>query len=67
MCDGMVKRFNRTLVSMYVDQNDHDWYKWLSQVVLAYRTSVHSKKLFMKDVLPNDIQFQCEINDTNED
>jgi hypothetical protein len=78
MCDGMVERFNRTLLSMlsmYVDQNHHDWDKWLSQVVFAYRTSVHSTTGVSpfeiihgrKAVLPIDIQFRCEINDTNND
>ena len=36
MCDGLVESFNRTLLrmlSMYVEQNHHNWDKWLSLVV----------------------------------
>jgi transposase InsO family protein len=42
MCDGMVERFNRTLLnmlSMYVDANHNDWDQWLPQVVFAYPTN----------------------------
>ena len=42
-CDGQVERFNRTLttmLSMYVE-NQKDWDRWLPQVLLAYRSSVH--------------------------
>jgi hypothetical protein len=58
-----------------IQQNTVDWDKWLSQFVFAYRTSVHSSTGVSsfeiihgrKAVLPIDIQFQCEINDTYED
>ena len=43
-CDGMVERFNRTLLQLlrsYVDRQD-DWEKYLPLVLYAYRTSVHS-------------------------
>ena len=42
-CDGQVERFNRTLIilSMHVEKYQKDWDRWLPQVLLAYRSSVH--------------------------
>ena len=43
-CDGMVERFNRSLLQLlraYVDK-EHDWERYLPLVLYAYRTSVHS-------------------------
>lgn len=42
--DGMVERFNRSLLQLlrtYVDKQD-DWERYLPLVLYAYRTSVHS-------------------------
>ena len=43
-CDGLVERFNRTLIAMltaYVDSNQGDWDRYLPLVEFAYNTSVH--------------------------
>jgi hypothetical protein len=56
----------------YVETNHHDWDKWLQQVVFACRTSVHSTIGVSpfeiihgrKAMIPIDIQFHCEINET---
>ena len=74
----MVERFNRTrltMLSMYIDMNHNDWDKWLPQVVLAYKTSIHSTTGVLpfeiihgwKAILPIDVQFQSEINETRSD
>ena len=42
-CDGLVERFNRTLISMlttYVGNNQGDWDQYLAIVEYAYNTSV---------------------------
>ena len=42
-CDGLVKRFNRTLTDMLaktVDHSGRDWDKWIPYVLYAYRTSM---------------------------
>ena len=42
--DGMVVRFNRTLLDMLAKVgNDHqdDWDRWIPQVMLAYRSTTH--------------------------
>ncbi len=42
--DGMVERFNRTLVaqlSLFINENQTDWDEQLSTVLLAYWTAVH--------------------------
>jgi transposase InsO family protein len=44
-CDGMVEKFNRTLLdmlAMYVNDYHSDWDMWIPQVTFAYRTSIHS-------------------------
>uniref|UniRef100_A0A671PPZ2 Integrase catalytic domain-containing protein n=1 Tax=Sinocyclocheilus anshuiensis TaxID=1608454 RepID=A0A671PPZ2_9TELE len=64
--DGMIERFNRTLLSMlsfYVDDNQQNWDVLLPYVMMAYRSSIHSstgftpyKVLFGQEmVLPVDI------------
>ena len=69
-CDGQVERFNRTLttmLSMYVEKNQKDWDRWLPQVLLAYRSSVHESTgatsfalLYgRKARLPVDLCFPC--------
>ena len=47
--DGMVERFNRTLLSMlslFVEENQMNWDALLPYVMLAYRSSVHSSTGF---------------------
>lgn len=47
--DGMVERFNRTLLSMlalFVDANHLNWDALLPYVTMAYRSSVHSSTGF---------------------
>jgi len=42
--DGMIERFNRTVIGMlsnYVSDNQRDWDCHLPQVMMAYRSSVH--------------------------
>jgi hypothetical protein len=67
-CDGMVERFNRTLLdmlAMYVNDYHSDWDMWIPQVTFAYRTSIHSSTNMSpyevmygrKAVLPIDLQF----------
>ena len=69
-CDGQVERFNRTLttmLSMYVEKNQKDWDRWLPQVLLAYRSSVHESTgatpfalLYGREArLPVDLCFPC--------
>ncbi|GFV18924.1 retrovirus-related Pol polyprotein from transposon 412 [Trichonephila clavipes] len=66
--DGMVERFNRTILnilSLLVSSNQHDWDKKLPFFLLAYRSAVHettgyspSQMLFGRDLrLPADILF----------
>eukprot|EP00731_Ephydatia_muelleri_P024924 Em0017g7a len=43
-CDGMVERFNRSLLQLlraYVEK-ESDWERYLSMALFAYRTAVHS-------------------------
>ena len=43
--NGLVERFNRTLISMlksYCSKNQTDWDVYLPQVMMAYRSSIHS-------------------------
>lgn len=64
--DGLIERFNRTLLSMlslFVDENQMNWDRLLSYVMMAYRSSVQAstgftpyKVLFGQEmVLPVDI------------
>ena len=66
--DGMVERFNRTLLnllSIAVEEDEHNWDAQLPLTLLAYRTSVHEATnatpfylTFGRDpVLPEDILF----------
>ena len=66
--DGMIERFNRTVVSMlsnYVSDNQRDWDRHLPQVMMAYRSSKHESTkyppffmMFGRDVkLPIDVMF----------
>lgn len=64
--DGLIERFNRTLLSMlslFVDENQMNWDRLLPYVMMAYRSSVQAstgftpyKVLFGQEmVLPVDI------------
>ena len=66
--DGMVERFNRTLLNMLslsVQDNERDWDLHLPSVMLAYRTSVHEttgetpfQLMFGREVrLPIDVMY----------
>ena len=67
-CDGMVERFNRTLLSMlatHCKSNPWDWEKHLQKVCFAYNSSIHTSTGFSpfylmhgrQPVLPVDIQY----------
>ena len=58
--NGNVERFNRTLanmLTMYCEKNQHHWDEYLPQVMMAYRSSVHSSTGFT----PNMMTFGREI------
>lgn len=68
--DGMVERFNRTILnhlSVFVSRNQRDWDQKLPLFLLAYRSAVHettgytpAQLLFGRDLrLPCDILFGC--------
>jgi transposase InsO family protein len=45
MCNWQVERQNKTLITMlkcYVQDNPHDWSKYINQMVFAYNTTPHS-------------------------
>ena len=47
--DGLVERFNRTLLmmlAMFADENKDDWDDLLPAVIMAYRSSVHESTCF---------------------
>lgn len=67
--DGLIERFNRTLLSMlslFVEDNQLNWDKLLPYVMLAYRSSVHASTSFtpyrvlfgQEIVLPVDIMLK---------
>lgn len=69
--DGLVERFNRTLLAMlslFVNQNQSNWDTLLPYVMMAYRSSVHAstgytlyKVLFAREmVLPIDIMLNLD-------
>ena len=69
--DGMIERFNRTLLSMlslFVGDNQLNWDTLLPYVMLAYRSSVHAstsftpyKVLFGREmVFPIDIMLKVD-------
>ena len=68
--DGMVERFNRTILnnlSIFVSKNQQDWDRKLPLFLLAYRSAVHettgftpSRMLFGRELrLPCDLLFGC--------
>lgn len=58
--NGMIERFNRTLLSMlshFVEDNQSNWDILLPYVMMAYRSSVHASTGFT----PYKVVFGCEI------
>jgi transposase InsO family protein len=66
-CDGLVERFNRTLVDMmasYLSTSTNKWDDYLSHATFAYNTSVHASTgytphylMFGRDAMePGDVQ-----------
>ena len=66
--DGLVERYNRTLIEMlkpYVNKNHRDWDECLAGVLMAYRTTVHCSTGFtphylmfgQEATLPMDVMF----------
>ncbi|XP_065927594.1 uncharacterized protein [Magallana gigas] len=52
--DGVVERFNRTLISMlstYVQENQKDWDLHLLYILMAYRSTVHESTNFSPNML----------------
>lgn len=52
--DGMVERFNKTLVTMlsaYVNDHHSDWDRFLPYVMMAYRSSVHETTGFTPNLM----------------
>lgn len=52
--DGMVERFNRTLLSMlstYVQENQRDWDVYLPYLLMAYRSTAHETTNFSPNML----------------
>ncbi|KAJ8007866.1 hypothetical protein DPEC_G00098630 [Dallia pectoralis] len=73
--DGMIERFNRTLLSMlslFVDDNQLNWDLLLPYVMMAYRSSIHAstgftpyKVLFGQEiVLPVDVMLDVDHRET---
>ena len=59
--NGMVERFNRTLLDMiavYTDRNQTDWDEHLSMLTAAYRSCVHEKTGYS----PNLLMLGREVN-----
>ena len=57
--DGLVERFNRTLLSMLsivVEEDELSWDLHLPTLLLAYRTSVHETT----GITPFELMFDCE-------
>ena len=59
--NGMIERFNRTLLDMiavYTDQNQTDWDKYLPMLTSAYRSCAHEKTGYT----PNLLMLGREVN-----
>lgn len=76
--DGMVERFNRTLLdylAKFVESNQRNWDELLPLALLAYRASVHettgytpAQLNFGRELrLPADLLYGCPPNTTNDD
>ena len=64
--NGLVERFNKTLLDMlakYVDSNQRNWDKYLPLVMLAYRSSVHDSTGFSPALLTfgREIELPCDL------
>jgi len=58
--DGMVERFNATLVTqlaMYCEEDQHDWDEWVPYMLMAYRAAEHEATGFT----PSRLMFGHEI------
>ena len=52
--DGMIERFNRTLITMlarFTSKNQKDWDEHLPYILLAYRSSIHESTGFTPNEL----------------
>ena len=69
--DGLIERFNRTLLDMlalFIEDNQSNWDRLLPYVMLAYRSSVHASTLFtpyrvlfgQEIVLPVDVMLNID-------
>ena len=76
-CDGLVERFNRTLLNMLAtttQENPFDWENQLRKVCMAYNTSVHSSTGFTpfylmfgrQAKLPIDLMYELPTANTTE-
>ena len=70
MANGMIEKFNSSLLNMisaYVDQNQRNWDRYLPLLTMAYRATVHSstgftpnKLMFGREcILPVQLQVGC--------
>lgn len=70
MANGMIEKFNSSLLNMisaYVDQNQKNWDRYLPLLTMAYRATVHSstgftpnKLMFGREcILPVQLQIGC--------
>ena len=64
--NGLVERFNKTLLDMlakYIDSNQRNWDKYLQLVMLAYRSSVHDSTGFSPAFLTfgREIELPCDL------
>ena len=74
-CDGLIERYNRTLLDMLATTskgNPNDWEKFVRQVCFAYNTSIQASTGYMPYYLiyghevrlPIDLQFGTSFSDT---
>ena len=74
--DGMVERFNRTLLSMLsiaVEESEGDWHLKIPTIMFAYRSSVHESTgessfclMFGREApLPVDVMYNLARNNEN--
>lgn len=63
--DGLIERFNRTLISMlsmFVDQNQQDWDDHLPYVMAAYRATQHKSTGVSPNLLMLNREIDCPID-----